>query len=906
MGLRPEEKSFFEKGRAVELIKQHAESSRRLRIATAYFELSGYRLLRESLKNKTLDLMIGRSERGVDQVQAVLSEFLQSLNSAEPGERYHTIVSMRDALKDGRLKTGVSGSQTYLNSDNNGSLETRYLYHHAKLYFFDERAVLVTSANFTYPGLVTSREAGYLVTTSLEVSYLLERFEIYFAESVNISEQLAELLEAWLKIYSPREIYLKTLLELYADIDSTSARRLPELADYQKPVVARVSETIREHGGALLVAATGLGKTVMAGHIAILLATDKESSTAIDNVIVLCPAGLRHTWRRTMRSARLSSREYSYHALNNEDWLRNNASRYLQHDIDDADEQTLLILDESHHIRNVENPGASLEKAGAELRRALKKNVKTLLLTATPFSRNRTDIHSQLSMVPGYSERFTSDIHNFFTSDSDMVNSFNLRNSPYAVVLAAPTVVRYYAENDSNNHRFVRFADRRMYFPVRLHLQTVSFKSSNEEYLRQLLSRKLLRKRVEADPDQQPLFHRKADSGRRDPLFEARLMHQFFSSPAEAANVIKKMKREGGFEKMRFAAQTALTEFIKENSATLEKPSESEKYRHLGSIIEKHPDEKIVVFCHYRETAIEVNRELAIRSNRQVVSTLDADPDKLEFIVQQFAPVASEVEDRVDESASADVLIATGALSEGFNLQDASVLVNFDIPWTVLVLAQRMGRILRPWPEPRDVYIYNLIPSSMNPESKNPLPMAVNWAKRLAQRSSEHLSFARLPAYIDKDRESVAIEELAGELSVHSNIDLSFDDAMEFIENATDPLHSSSFLNDLARIPQVEKKALLKLPAGSRSAIQKPEGMLFIMFRFRRRFFPVLFDRQGFIEADAESSEEILSIIRSDEKIPGVLDPEKHEHKLLEARDRWAFERGVDSSELEIISSMLI
>ena len=41
------------------------------------------------------------------------------------------------------------------------------------------------------------------------------------------------------------------------------------------------------------------------------------------------------------------------------------------------------------------------------------------------------------------------------------------------------------------------------------------------------------------------------------------------------------------------------------------------------------------------------------------------------------------------------MLIATDLLSEGLNLQDASVVVHLDLPWTAARLTQRLGRIWR-------------------------------------------------------------------------------------------------------------------------------------------------------------------------------------------------------------------
>lgn len=41
------------------------------------------------------------------------------------------------------------------------------------------------------------------------------------------------------------------------------------------------------------------------------------------------------------------------------------------------------------------------------------------------------------------------------------------------------------------------------------------------------------------------------------------------------------------------------------------------------------------------------------------------------------------------------VLIATDLLSEGQNLQDAFIVVNYDLPWAVIRLVQRAGRVDR-------------------------------------------------------------------------------------------------------------------------------------------------------------------------------------------------------------------
>lgn len=68
----------------------------------------------------------------------------------------------------------------------------------------------------------------------------------------------------------------------------------------------------------------------------------------------------------------------------------------------------------------------------------------------------------------------------------------------------------------------------------------------------------------------------------------------------------------------------------------------------------------------------------------------EVDYDIWEKLIRQYRPqVASQLDDELD------ILIATDCLSEGQNLQDADMQVNYDIHWNPVRLIQRFGRIDR-------------------------------------------------------------------------------------------------------------------------------------------------------------------------------------------------------------------
>jgi hypothetical protein len=67
-------------------------------------------------------------------------------------------------------------------------------------------------------------------------------------------------------------------------------------------------------------------------------------------------------------------------------------------------------------------------------------------------------------------------------------------------------------------------------------------------------------------------------------------------------------------------------------------------------------------------------------------------------LIDRFAPVAQGLPGahRTAEHGAVTLLLTTDLLSEGMNLQDASVVVHLDMPWNPLRLAQRVGRVRRP------------------------------------------------------------------------------------------------------------------------------------------------------------------------------------------------------------------
>lgn len=112
--------------------------------------------------------------------------------------------------------------------------------------------------------------------------------------------------------------------------------------------------------------------------------------------------------------------------------------------------------------------------------------------------------------------------------------------------------------------------------------------------------------------------------------------------------------------------------------------------------IEPGNDEQAVVFTEYADTA-----DWLVTQFRKVGYTAER------YSGRDSHPVRDQVRDRF-MSGEFQIIVSTDAGNEGIDLQSAQVLVNWDIPWSLVTLEQRMGRIHRVG-QNDDVYLYNLI-----------------------------------------------------------------------------------------------------------------------------------------------------------------------------------------------------
>lgn len=138
---------------------------------------------------------------------------------------------------------------------------------HAKLEVIGSQA-LVGSSNFTRSGLTTNIELNVQIQSAREVAQLQEWFEAHWNDASDVSADVIETIERHVHLYSPFDVYAKSLQEFFrgheltaTEWDETRSRMFPNLDRYQREAYWALMKIARQHGGAFLCDGVGLGKT---------------------------------------------------------------------------------------------------------------------------------------------------------------------------------------------------------------------------------------------------------------------------------------------------------------------------------------------------------------------------------------------------------------------------------------------------------------------------------------------------------------------------------------------------------------------------------------------------------------------------------------------------------------------
>lgn len=774
--------TWFESRITFEQIRRcFMEGKKEIRIASGFFTVKGWGLIRKSTTGKHVYLLVGIDDPGEDRARkALVNEIMRDLRTGLDHSR-------RQAVSD--LVQKMAAGEFHI-------FDARAMNHHAKLYLIDRKIAIITSANTTGRGFIEQIESGTLETQRDKVTNLVNKFDEYFVQAKDITQELLEAFQKWLQLASPWDIYLKTILAL-ENLQPIKANYKKQPVSYQVDMISQTLRQIREHDGSMLVASTGLGKTVVAVHVAIHL----REEGVIDKVIVVCPVAVRNTWKREMRDASLHSDYFTLSALDRENSTRDHTLEDFEEIVQNigSDGRYFLIFDESHQLRKRypdefrnrrSRQEDRLERLAFTRLSTLVKtgNLKVLLLSGSPYATDIDNINTQLLLLPHTAEsralfpEYVDDARAWRIDEAEQFTTL-----PVASQLTTPHVAKYYGQTDSQGI-YIDFGGQKRYIPqVILHSIYIPLPIEGE------LTSVIIDGYFDLDTTH-PIYRKN---------IETQVKISWGSSPEALLYFLERVvDTPGGLKEFDFAK--------KGKSAF--KFSKNERHQALNPIIQKlkklnlkHDlklqtlvtllkeininNEKVIIFCERYPTAFYLEQSLAqLMPELRVFSTITKSPNnkidiyeikktkEVEEAIEQFAPHANNAVDKYERTY--DVFIATDAYGIGVSMQDASIVINYDIAWTPIEPIQRAGRILRFWYSPRTVQLYTFIPTlKVNTIlGYELLNIGQRW-ENLMERHGESRKLIDLPVLTTKTMQEIYMPDMASQRVVMESGNLRLDTA---------------------------------------------------------------------------------------------------------------------------------
>lgn len=165
--------------------------------------------------------------------------------------------------------------------------------------------------------------------------------------------------------------------------------------------------------------------------------------------------------------------------------------------------------------------------------------------------------------------------------------------------------------------------------------------------------------------------------------------------------------------------KTLLTDLKRDSSALLdllidagEIPTSQDFKLHalINLLHTEAPDQKFILFTQFADTAFYLQAALKEAGVVGVDCATGAseDPAKQAW---RFSPESNDKLKQFPPAKQTRVLIATDVLSEGQNLQDSARVINYDLPWAIIRLIQRAGRVDRIGQKADTILCYSFLPA---------------------------------------------------------------------------------------------------------------------------------------------------------------------------------------------------
>lgn len=446
---------------------------------------------------------------------------------------------------------------------------------------------------------------------------------------------------------------------------------------HQRAAAARLASLISTNGGAMLAEPVGLGKTFTSLAVAARLG---------ERLLIATPASLTRMWNDALAACELGAELITHEAL----------SRGAT----PAIEPGVVIVDEAHRLRSQSTRRYSIL---ADICRV----AKVLLVTATPVQNKRSDLATQLALFLGRGawELTDEELAAYVVRDSAREGRGQPRlDGPHRIclpsdddcleaLLALPAPIP--AKDESLAVALLTYG--------LVHQWTSSRAALVASLSRRRARGVALLAAIEAgrQPTRAEMTAWTHADGAVQLAFPELVTADAPIEDVCASDVADALQRHD-------SAIVALIERLRARH-----DPDVDRARALSQIRAQHPGERIIAFCQYTET---VHALRSLLAREPGVAALTAHGARIaggrasrDEVIAQFLPSASGSRS-VGAAGRIDLLITTDLLSEGLNLQEASVIVHLDLPWNPARLDQRVGRALRLGSRHDAVTVYTIAP----------------------------------------------------------------------------------------------------------------------------------------------------------------------------------------------------
>lgn len=178
-----EKRVWFEAESALYVIRNQLNLGKKLiRIATGFFSVRGYNLIRPGTHGKKMYILVGLDKPSLERARkALVQEIMDDLRRGSDLERRQAVIDLIEKMEGGNFRI----------------IDMRAKDIHAKMFIVDDIIAISASSNVSERGMLRSIENGAVVTNPEDVLYLVKKYDEHFfaPDALDITQELID--ERW-------------------------------------------------------------------------------------------------------------------------------------------------------------------------------------------------------------------------------------------------------------------------------------------------------------------------------------------------------------------------------------------------------------------------------------------------------------------------------------------------------------------------------------------------------------------------------------------------------------------------------------------------------------------------------------------------------------------------------------